>query len=182
MLLSFHVQLGATARCERAVTTRFSRFKQLVPIANLRVIGVLDLDPTCAPTVGLVRAVCPLPHDTFQVTVARDAVQITAALRNVIEVEQPCFDLWRNRQKSTLALEQRHGAEIFTVQAEHVEPVEVRPLATEQQFVEVAASVRFETTDLVVEHGIMRAPRVRNFFGELGRVPVPVRALCRTLA
>jgi hypothetical protein len=62
--------------------------EQLVSIAHLRVGGILDLQPRGAPTVGLIRAARPLPDDAFEVTLAGHAKQTTAALLEMIEVEQ----------------------------------------------------------------------------------------------
>ena len=58
----------------------------------LRVRGILDLHPRRAPAVRLIRAVRPLPDNPLKIPLARDPVQITAALWPNDRVEQSAFD------------------------------------------------------------------------------------------
>ena len=60
--------------------------KQLVPVDDLRVLRVLDLQPRRRPPVRPVGAVRPLADDPFQVSLAGRAKQITAAPRKMIQV------------------------------------------------------------------------------------------------
>jgi hypothetical protein len=63
------VQLGT--RRGGAMVIRSSRLEELVAVADLRVRGILDLQPRCAAGIGLVRAVRPLPDDALKVAVGR---------------------------------------------------------------------------------------------------------------
>ena len=55
--------------------------------------------------------------------------QIHTARPDVIQVQQSTLDNGHKAQQPALALEQRQASQILTVDAEHVECVEVRPLA-----------------------------------------------------
>ena len=73
----------------------------------------------------------------FEVSLARYAKQIAAALLDVIEVEQPALHRRHDRQQSAFALKQRQGCQIVALDGERVEGVEERPLPPKQQLVEV---------------------------------------------
>jgi hypothetical protein len=150
--------------------------EQLVPRLYLGVLWVFNLDPTRTATVRLVRALGPLAHDTLEITRARGAIQILAAPWDVIQEQQPAFDFRHDAQQSPLPLDERQTAHVLTVHGQQIERVEVRPVSTKQQLVEIAATVRIETADFTIENGIMRPDGVRDFLGELrpGFAHVPV--------
>ena len=60
--------------------------EQFMPITDLRVVRILNLQSRRGPAVAAVRAVRPLGDDALEVPLARDAVEVTAALVEMIEV------------------------------------------------------------------------------------------------
>ena len=50
---------------------------------------------------------------------------------------------------------------------QHIEHIKVRPLAAEQQLVEVGAAVRLQAADLAIEHRGVGADSVRDFLCDL---------------
>ena len=111
--------------------SRLLRREQLMPIAHLGVLPILDLQPGRRAAIGAIRPARPLPDHPFRVTLARHPEQIAAALRQVIEVQERTLDSRNDAQQPVLALEQRQHGQILAVDVQDVERVEVRPLAPE---------------------------------------------------
>jgi len=80
----------------------------------------------------------------------------------VIDVKQPTLNRRHDATQPAFPLCERPRRQILTVHRQQIEREEVRPVAPEQQVVEVAATVRVEADDLAVEHGIGRADGVRD--------------------
>ena len=161
---------------KRAPVTTVRSVEQLVTVADLRITVIFDFQPRgCAP-VGPIGAMHPLSDDAFQIQLTRSSEQIRAAYVNVIETQQPTVHDRHDAQESTLAVEQRQAGQILPVDAEDVEAVKERPLATEQQLLEIGAAVKLQAADFTVEHASKRPNGVREFLGELRpvleRVPV----------
>jgi methionine-rich copper-binding protein CopC len=75
---------------------------------------------------------------------------------------------WRDQSaQPSLPLHERPLSQVFAVHCEQIERVEVRPLATEQQALEVAAAARIQADDLSVDHRVVRSDGVREFLTEL---------------
>jgi len=70
----------------------------------------------------------------------------------MIEKWQAAFDARHDAQQPAFALQQRQTGRVLAVDVQHVEGAKVRPLAPEQQLVEVRAAIGFEAADLTVEH------------------------------
>lgn len=102
-----------------------------MPITHLRVLGILDLQPRRGAAIGAIRAVCPRRDDAFKVTLARHAKQVTATALDVVKLEQPTLHGGHDAGQSALALKQRQPGQILAFDAQHIERIEERPLATE---------------------------------------------------
>ena len=94
------------ARYRRAAFTGLAspRREPLMPIAHLRVLAILDLQPRGGAAVGAVGAGGPFSDDPFKIMLARNPEQITAALLDVIEVQQARLDGRHDPTQATLAL------------------------------------------------------------------------------
>ena len=158
-------------RSDRSAARKSRCIEQFVTIATLRVGGILDLQPGCGTAIGSVRAACKRGHDAFEIRQASDHEQIRAALVNVIETQQAALNSGHDAPQATLPLEQRQCREIFALDTERIEGVEVRSLAAEQQLVEMRPAVRLQAADLAIEHGRVRAHGVGDFLGELRPLP-----------
>ena len=66
--------------------------EQLVTIAHLRVLGILDLQPGRSASISTLRATSEFAHDAFEVPLTRHRKQIAPALLDVIKVHQAGFD------------------------------------------------------------------------------------------
>jgi hypothetical protein len=126
----------------RSASSRSSvpRGEQLVAIAHLRVLAILNLQPGRGAPIRAVRATSPLRDDAFEVALANNAEQIATAPLQVIEVQQPALNRGHDPQQPALAGEQRQARQILAVDRQSIERIEVRPLAAEQQLVEVGAA------------------------------------------
>ena len=100
-------------------------------IAHLRVCGVLDLQPRRDAAIRAVRAMRPLRHDALEITIARGAKQIASAPFDVIQVQQPGFNRGHDAEQPLLAFQQWQARDVSALDAQHVERIEVRPLAAE---------------------------------------------------
>ena len=160
--MQFHSP-GAAPLCPFRLMQR----EQLVPSVQLRVADVFNLEPRCTASIGLIPAVRPFRDDAFKVALAGDAEQVAAALSDVIEVQQSRLDARHDAPQTTLAMQQWQGAEVLAVNFKHIERIEVRPLAPEQQIAEVAAAVCVQATDFAIEHRRTGAHRMRDFLREL---------------
>jgi hypothetical protein len=141
--------------------------EELVAAFGLRVVRVLDLDPRGRDAVTLIRPTAPLRDDALQVERTRGAKQVAAPSGEVIDVEQARFDPRHQPAQDPLPLEERPILHVVALDRQHVERVEGRPGAAEEQRIEVAAAIRVETHELAIEHCIMRANAVGDFSREL---------------
>jgi hypothetical protein len=112
---------------------------------------------------------CPVSNadDAFEVAFAGDARRIAPALLDVLEIQPTAVDRRHGTQQPALALEQRQARQIVAIDTEDIEGLEVEPLATDQQVLEMRAAVRLQAADLSVEHSGVRADGVREFLHEL---------------
>jgi hypothetical protein len=69
-------------------------------------------------------------------------------------LHQAGLDKQHDAEQSALALEQRHPVRSSPSIAQHIERI-VRPLAAEQQLLEVGAAVRVQAADLAVQPGVV---------------------------
>jgi hypothetical protein len=140
-----------------------ARLEQLPSPVDRCIRAVLDLQPGRRDPVGFVSAVAPLGDDALKVAGACRSEQVHAAGAQIVDVEQSGLNSRHDAAQAPLALGERTIAEILAIDREHVERVEARPVAAEQQFVEVAAAVAIEADDLAVEDARHRPNAVRNF-------------------
>lgn len=127
--------------------------EELMPALGLGVTRVLDLCPGRLRAVGPVGASCPLCHDALSVACAGSRVEVLPASAHVIEVPEARLEARDQPAERPLAREERLPAQVLAVEREEIEGVEVWPLATEQERVEVAGAVRPKADDLAVEDG-----------------------------
>ena len=69
----------------------------------------------------------------------------------VVEIQQPTLNRRHDAPEPALAFEQRQACQILTLETQHVEGVEVRPLAADQKLVELRTPVRLQATNLAVQ-------------------------------
>ena len=106
----------------------------------------------------------PLRDNTLEILLTRQAVQVGATPDNPIEMQEAASDCRHDRSQSPFTLQQRQAGQILAIDRQHVEGIEVRSRAVEQQIVEPCAPVRTETADLPIEYRqtcTARRPRSR---------------------
>ena len=136
--------------------------EELAAARHLRVLRILDLQPGRLNPVAVIWAVLPLRHDALEIPSACLAKQADASPFDVIDIEQSRLNPRHDAPQSALALHQRQRAKILPIDREQIEREEVRPIAAEQQVVEVRPAVPIEADDFAVQHGIERANAVRD--------------------
>jgi hypothetical protein len=120
--------------------------EQFTAADHMRVRRILNLDPTRRRAVRLVSTLAQVGDDTLEVTLAGPGEQIAAASLERIDVQQTGVDPRHDRAQAALAFDQRAIPEVLAVDAEHIERVEVRPLAAKQQLMKVAPTIGVEQT------------------------------------
>ncbi len=128
-----------------------------MPALQLRILGILYLQPGALAAVRNVEPILPFRDDAFHVVLAHLGEQPRALGFDMIQVEQRAGLLRDKPSELGLAFEQRLCPVILPVQLQQIERVEIGPLCLpEQQVGEDRPPIGTQGTDFPVQDRVLR--------------------------
>ncbi len=122
-----------------------------MPALQLRILGILYLQPGALAAVRNVEPILPFRDDAFHVVFAHLSEQPRALGFDLVQIEELAEFLWDKPSELGLAFEQRLCPVILPVQLQQIERVEIGPLCLpEQQVGEDQPPIGTQGTNLPV--------------------------------
>src|SRR5207302_6793621 len=115
-------------------------------------------------TLCIVEPVFPLRHNSSQIFPACELEQLLASFFEVIHIKECGWRTGNNALQLPLTRDERQGTQVFALEFQDVECIEVRRASAIQQRFELTLSVTIQTDDLAVQYGTLDVEALGNLF------------------